>query len=133
MLRVTLIFLFSLISYYAFSNSEPILLQESTIRLEFDQTEEMFYSFAEGDQIVIDFQMIKGKHLKEFEIIELPSNTVYSDYKVQKISEKKITVRKKGVYGFKFYSTSLTNRVFKISISRIPVSNETENFNTDWK
>jgi len=133
MIKKLLLFSVILISQNIFSNSEPILITESTIKLGFDQTQVLFYSFAEGDEIVFNFEMIKGKHIKEVQIIELPSNLIFAEFKAQNISDKKIKVKNKGVYAFRFYSSSLSNRVCRIKISRIPAIPSTENFNTNWK
>lgn len=121
-----------LFPFLIFSQQKPIDIAELTIKLVFQETKELFYCFAEGDEIIFDFKMVKGKHLKEIEIIELPSNSVFMEFKAKKIN-RKVKIRKKGLYKFKFYSSSLTNRVCKIKINRIPLSEETKDFNTNWK
>lgn len=120
------------IPFLIFSQQKPIHIAELTIKLTFQETKELFYSFAEGDEVIFDFKMVKGKHLKEIEIIELPSNSIFMEFKAKKIN-RRIKIRKKGLYKFKFYSSSLTNRVCKIKINRIPLSEETRGFNTSWK
>lgn len=121
-----------LISNFAFSN-EPILVTESTIVLDMEQNKELFFSFAEGDKVVFNLQMVKGKHIKEVEVIEMPSNTILTEFKVTGISKKHIQIRNKGIYKFRFYSSSITRRVCKIKIHRIPANESTKNFNTNWK
>jgi hypothetical protein len=111
----------------------PILVTESTISLNLEETEELFFSFAEGDIIEFDFEMVKGNNIKEIEVYELPNNKIFSEFKAEKISKKQINIRNKGLYKFKFYSSSLTKRVFKIKIYRIPADESTKNFNTNWK
>ncbi len=128
-LKVLSVFIFQV----SFSQEESILVTESTISLDLDQTKELFFSFAEGDKIVFDMDMIKVQHIKNIEVIELPSNSVFSEFKASEIKNKKIQIHKKGVYKFKFYSSSITRRVCKIKLDRIPVSKETRKFNTQWK
>jgi len=111
----------------------PILVTESTISLNLEETEELFFSFAEGDIIEFDFEMVKGNNIKEIEVYELPNNKIFSEFKAENISKKQINIRNKGLYKFKFYSSSLTKRVFKIKIYRIPADESTKNFNTNWK
>lgn len=123
---------FLLIFNLAFSN-EPILVTESTIMLDLDQTKELFFSFAEGDEVVLDMEMVKGKHIKEIEVIEMPSNTLLTEFKSAGIKSKRIQIRNKGIYKFRFYSSSLTRRVCKIKIHRIPANESVKNFNTNWK
>ncbi|WP_055448376.1 hypothetical protein [Lacinutrix mariniflava] len=129
-----LLFTFLLIStQHSFSTEKPILVTESTISLNLDETEELFFSFAEGDIIEFDFEMVKGKHLKEIEVFELPNNKIFSDFKVQKISKKQIHIKNKGIYKFRFYSSSLTRRVGRVKIYRIPADESVKDFNTNWK
>lgn len=115
------------------ATGNPILVTEATISLNLDETEELFFSFAEGDIIEFSFEMVKGKHLKEIEIFELPNNKMFSDFKVSAISKKQIQIRNKGLYKFTFYSSSITKRVGKIKIYRIPADDSTIDFNTNWK
>ena len=122
-----------LISQNSFSNTNPILVTESTISLNVNETKELFFSFAEGDIIEFDFEMVKGKHIKEIEVIELPNNVVFSEFKAKNFTEKQIHIRNKGMYKFKFYSSSITKRVCRIKIFRIAANASTKNFNTNWK
>ncbi|MHA7056768.1 hypothetical protein ACWGOQ_0006080 [Aquimarina sp. M1] len=117
----------------SFAQEIPITVLNATTKLSFDQTKEVYYSFAKDDEIIFDFDMVKGKHLKEIEIAELPNNTLFSDYKVPELHNKRILIRNKGVYKFRFYSSSLTNRIFKYSIKRVPLDATTKNFNTSWR
>ncbi|WP_298347760.1 hypothetical protein [uncultured Dokdonia sp.] len=133
MIKKVLFGIVIIISQNLFASQKPILVTESTISLNLDETEELFFSFAEGDIIEFDFEMVKGKHIKEVEVYEMPNNKIFADFKVQKISKKQIHIRNKGLYKFKFYSSSLTKRVGKIKIFRIPADESTKKFNTNWK
>nr|WP_321237558.1 hypothetical protein [uncultured Psychroserpens sp.] len=124
--------LFILVINLTFSQ-EPILVTESTIILDLDESKEIYFSFAEGDEIIFDMEMVKGKHIKEIEIIEMPSNTLLTEFKTKGISDKRIQIRNKGIYKFRFYSSSLTRRVCKVKIHRIPASETDKTFNTNWK
>jgi hypothetical protein len=132
--RITLISIISLIFQPLVSaNNDSVLVNESTIILDFQQTKELFFSFAEGDEIIFDLEMVKGKHIKEIEVTELPSNSIFSDFKVKELKNKRIMIRNKGIYTFRFFSSSLTRRVCKIKIQRIPANESTRDFNTNWK
>ncbi|MBO6881876.1 hypothetical protein [Winogradskyella sp.] len=117
---------------FCFAN-DPILVNESTIILDLDQTKELYFSFAEGDQIVLEMEMVKGKHIKEVKVVEMPTNTIFTEFKSKGINKKNIPVRNKGIYMFSFYSSSLTRRVCKVKIYRIPGNESTKDFNTNWK
>lgn len=133
MLRNLLVAILMLIFHITFANKIPILVTESTINLNIDETEELFYSFAEGDVITFDFEMIKGRNLKEIEVYEMPNNKIFSEFKAEKFLKKEIHIRNKGIYKFKFYNSSLAKRVCKIKIFRTPAHDSTKNFNTNWK
>lgn len=133
MIRKILYAFVIILSQNVFSTGNPILVSESTISLNLDETEELYFSFAEGDIIEFDFEMIKGKHLKEIEIFELPNNKIFSDFKVTEINKKQVRIRNKGLYKFRFYSSSITRRVGKVKIFRIPADESTRAFNTNWK
>ena len=120
-------------SALVFSINTPILITENTITLNNEQKKELHFSFAAGDIISVDFEMVKGKHLKEFEIYESDQNKIFSEFKLKTLKKKQLHVRNTAVYKFRFYSTSITKRVFRIKIFRTPSSEATINFNTNWK
>lgn len=130
---VTLIMLLSLLAFNVTFSQEPILVTESTIILDVDQTKELYFSFAKGDEIIFNMEMIKGKNIKVIEVVETPSNTILTEFKSNGLKDKHIHIRNKGIYKFKFYSSSLTRRVCKIKIFRIPKDESTRTFNTNWK
>lgn len=127
------LFLFLIIPITNFANRAPVLVTESSVSLNMDETKEFFFSFDKGDEIVFNLEMIKGRNIKAVEIIELPNKQVFSAFKAENISNKTITVREKGVYAFRFYSSSLTTRVCKIRISRNYGESGNPDFNTGWQ
>ncbi len=133
-MRTNKIFLvFGLLSALHTFSQQEVVVTETTLALGFEQASEVFYSFATGDEIVFNMNMIKGKHIKAVEIVELPNKVVFSAFKANTIRDKRIKVSNKGLYAFRFYSSSLTNRVCQYRIGRIPGSPSTKNFNTNWK
>lgn len=92
--------------------------------------EVFYYGFAEGDQLIFNFQEINGKELKELEIIELPSSSKFMDYKTTKIENKTISITETGIYKFRFSNSAVSGRICKFKIQRIPASDATKNFNT---
>jgi hypothetical protein len=133
MKKMTFTLLVCLTILSAFGQQQPIDVAELTIKIGSMGSEELFYGFAEGDQIIFNFEELKGKELKEVEIIELPSSSKFMDYKTVKIENKKILVNQKGVYQFKFKNSALAGRICKVKIQRIPKSEEFISFNTNWE
>lgn len=113
---------------------ERIDVAEQTIKVGSKEEEVLYYGFAEGDQIVFNFEEVDEKEVKEVEIIELPENSKFKDYEVKVIKDKIIKVNKSGVYKFRFYNSAMMkSRVCRIKIQRIPKNQETLDFNTGIK
>ncbi len=108
---------------------------ESTIKVGGFGEEVFYYGFAEGDQIVFNFEEINGKELKEVEIMELPSSSKYMEYKTKNITDKTINTTKTGIYKFRLSNSAMGGRICKLKIQRIPLNETTKNFNTSvyWK
>lgn len=121
-------------SFY-FVGSTPVEVADSTLKIGGLGEEVFYYGFAEGDQIVFSFEEVNGKELKEIEIVELPSNSKFMDYKTKKIENKTIQVTKTGIYKFRFSNSAIGGRICKFRIQRIPANETTQNFNTAvyWK
>ncbi|MEJ6981720.1 hypothetical protein WG906_14735 [Pedobacter sp. P351] len=113
----------------------PIDVVESTFKVPALEENILYYGFAEGDQIIINFEEVNGKELKEFEIIELPEASKFMEYKINKISNKTLNIGRTGIYKVRFSNTSIAGRICKLKIQRIPSSERTTNFNTNvyWK
>lgn len=113
----------------------PVAVAESTLKVSALSEEEFYYGFAEGDQVLFSFKEMNGKPLKELEIKEVPGNTVFMDYKTEKISSKTIAIQRTGIYKFRFQNDGIVGRVCKFKIQRIPAHDTLRNFNTSvyWR
>ena len=88
------------------------------------------YAFEEGDEIVIDLEMYNLKGTNTIEIISYPSgNSVYSKNAFQNLSELRIKVIERSIYGIVFSSNFIFDRTAKLTVSRIPESEATAKFN----
>jgi len=83
---------FSTIPAYS---QEAVDLIESTLKLGISEEKEFYFGFAEGDQIVLNVEVVKGKSIGEVEVAEYPSFTKFSDYETSGIVDKKIQVSKR--------------------------------------
>lgn len=108
---------------------------ESTLKVAGVSEEVFYYGFAEGDQLIFNFEEVNGKELKEIEIMEMPSSSKFMDYKTKNIIDKTINISRSGVYSFRFANSSLAGRVCKFKLQRVPASDATKNFNTSvfWR
>lgn len=128
-----IIFLLIILGPLSHGQKKYVDVAQLTLKIGGNQTEELYYSFAKGDQIVFSFEEVKGKDLKEIEIYELPGSLKFSDFKASEVTDNKIQVHQNCVYKFRFYNSSLAKRVCKVSIKRIPASDDLITFNTGWK
>jgi hypothetical protein len=108
---------------------------ENTLKINGRAEEVLYYAFAEGDQVIFNYEEVNGKELKALEITELPSTLKFADYKTKKINNKTINITSSGVYKFKFSNTGYAGRICKIKIQRRPASEATKRFSTSvyWK
>lgn len=125
---ITLTLQLCVLTYAAFCQ-QPIDVTDQTIKIKATKEEEILFGFAEGDKILFNFEEVNKKDLKEVEILEYPSTSRFSEYKIDKISNKELLVRKKGVFVFRFKNTSLAGRICRIHIQRIPANEKTIDFN----
>lgn len=121
------------ITVFSAVGQKPVDVAELTIKIGSMGSEELFYGFAEGDELIFNFEELNGKDLKEIEIIELPSSSKFMDYKTTEVLDKKILVNQTGVYQFKFNNSSFGKRVVKVKIQRVPKSDDLISFNTNWE
>jgi len=109
----------------------PIDVTDQTLKISGMKEEILYFGFAEGDQIVLDFSEVDGKELKEIEVSEYPSSSKYTDFKTAKIDSKTIAVHRQGIYKFRFSNGAVGGRICKIRIRRIPAGDQTKAFNTN--
>jgi len=96
----------------------------------------MYYGFAEGDEIIIDFSTENKKGTQQIQVTEFESKSVvYSNNEFQTLDGIKIRVPKTAVYKFEFATNHIFDRQCKVSIKRIPAADSTKNFNCNivWK
>lgn len=131
---ITLVTVFGLNTFSALGQN-PIDVADNTLKVGAFGEEVFYYGFAEGDQLIFNFEEVKGKELKEVEIIELPSSSKFMDYKTKKIENKIINITTTGIYKFRFSNSAMSGRICKVKIQRIPADESTKNFNTSvyWK
>ncbi len=109
----------------------PIDITENTIKVSPSSEEVFYFGFAEGDQLIFNFEEVNGKELKEVEIMAMPSKSLFLDYKIKRIDNKILTITETGVYKFRFTNSNiLAGRICKFKIQRIPASEKTRKFNT---
>ena len=133
MAKITTILLFTLTTT-AYGQS-IVNLMESTIKIPAFGEESIYLGFSEGDKIVLNFEEINKNDLKELEVLEWPSSTKFSDFKVNKVDNRALEVPRTAIYRFRFANGAIRGRVCKIQIQRIPGNTSTLAFNSNvyWR
>lgn len=103
-----------------------IVVTEQTLQLQ--KSEELYFAFEDGDEIVFNFQTVDEKPINEVIVSQYPDDVKFSDYKMALIQDKKLKVNGKNIYKFEFKNPKKT--ICKIKIERKPKDASTENFNT---
>lgn len=82
--------------------------------------EEKVFSFdlKEGDEVILDFDMVKGKQIQEIELKQYGGSKIYTAANVEEIKSQKINILQTGKYKLYFRNNGLTNRVFHFSLKR---------------
>jgi len=126
---ITLLLSSVLLAITAYSQ-QPVLVAESSVKVGIKGEELVFYGFAEGDKLIFSFEEANGKDMKEVEILEMPANSRFIEYKTSRIDNKTITIPRTAIYKFRFANSALVPRVCKYKIERIPGNAATQNFNS---
>ena len=102
---------------------------EQTIRLGPGKKEELMFNFAEGDKIIFNFEEVDSNNVKEIEVIEYPTLIRFSVFQTSSIIDKEIMVNQQALFIFRLKNSSLSKRICKLKIQRVPASQASENFN----
>src|SRR5688500_7437889 len=101
-MKKTLLFLAMSTSMSLLFGQDKVVVSEGSMKIAGLGEENLYFGFAAGDKIVFSFSEIDGKEIKEVEILEYPSSSRYTDFKVSSASNKTVAVNKEGVYRFRF-------------------------------
>lgn len=128
--KITLLFLLMANVLFA---QKSITVAEIALQVKPGSTEELLYGFADGDQIVLTFEEENGKKLSEVSVAAFPDILKYKVLDTKKVKRQTIAVQQKGVYKFRFINNEKEPKQIAVLIQRIPVSDDTRNFNTTTK
>lgn len=117
-----------------FAQQTPVEVADLSVKVPSLGTQEFYYGFEEGDELIFNYKELSKKGIKQIEIIEYPSNVKYSGYEVKELA-KNLKINKRGIYLFRFTNSALAQRVGSVKISRLPAKEETNAFNTNisWR
>jgi hypothetical protein len=135
-MRKAILFLFLVLSptFIHAQNAAIDVTDQQSWRIKGDETKELYFGFAAGDQIVFNMEVIEGTQLKNVEILEYPNISKFSQAKPTFVNET-LSVSKEGIYKFTLSSPFIGGKTVKLKIQRIPANNLSANFNTsiEWR
>ncbi len=107
----------------------PIMVTNQSIKITGEQR--FFYAFDQGDNIIINISLLKGKDLKEFEVIAYPHSSQYKGLKIKGIQNKEIRVISRGIYEFRILAGG--SKTIQFTIQRQPSHDSKTAFDTNVK
>jgi hypothetical protein len=93
-----------------------------------------YYAFEKGDEIVIDFTMANAKGTNMLYVHTYPGGSEkYSNQAFSELKNVRIKVEERSIYRFALATNHAFDRSCKMSIRRVPASEQTRNFNPTVK
>jgi hypothetical protein len=91
-----------------------------------------YYAFESGDEVVLNLKMSNEKGTNQLKVFSYPDGrTVFAKDNFQDLKNVTFSVQSRGIYGFTFSTNHAFARDVSLTISRIPASEETVNFNSE--
>ena len=118
-IKKTILLAITTIAFLSGKAQDTITVAETTFKIKGGHEESFFYSFAEGDKMIVSMEEIQVKTIKEFEIIESPSSSKFMDINTANIT-KSMTVPRTAVYEFRIKTATMAPRTCRMKIMRIP-------------
>lgn len=127
----------TLFVFPAFLVAKPkaITVVESSIRVESQKDQQLYYGFCAGDQIEINLEVQNGEFISGFEVTEFPSTVRFNELNATRIRNKVLIVGRTGIYRIRLSNSSPVFQHCKLIIRRLPASDSTANFNSSvyWR
>lgn len=96
----------------------------------------LYYAFAQGDEVMLNFNSNNKKGTQRIAVVEYNSKSViYSNNSFQTLSDIKFRIPKTAIYQFEFGTNHIFDRQCLFNLKRIPASEKTVSFNYNviWK
>ncbi|ELR68390.1 hypothetical protein C900_00422 [Fulvivirga imtechensis AK7] len=124
---VALIVLFSAIN--PLIGQDNIVLSEGTLKVGGLSEDRFYFGLSEGDALVFNIEEVKGKKIREIEILEYPDNSKFYEFEEDQIKDKSITILNTGIYMLRLKNSALGARICRYKLTRIP-GNPSKKFNS---
>lgn len=131
-LLVIALFLFNISTTVA---QVTIKIGEYTTRINAKDEVTYSYPFKEGDELILELEVLNGKEVRLVEFGRVGVARMYTDYRVKKIENKRLTIQKTGTHQLRIKNTSTGKRICNVKILRILKNEEIglHNPNVLWR
>lgn len=91
-----------------------------------------YYAFEKGDEIILDLNMSNNKGTNQVQVFSYPDRrTVFTKANFQDLINTNFSIQIRGIYGIAFSTNHAFDRDVSLTISRIPHSEESVDFNCE--
>lgn len=112
---------------------QKTVVADLQLRINPAAAEELYYSFAEGDRVLLTVEEENGNAIDEVTVLEYPETYKYKGHDVKKEKNREFIINNKAVYKFRFSNTAKEVRLCNVKIQRIAASKKTESHVTSVK
>jgi hypothetical protein len=119
-------------SYFQLLRGQPpIDIADVTIKVSPLKEKEFYYGFAEGDQVLLNFEENHERLIKSLEFCSESGNIIYSELDVERIRNKSLIIPATGIYKLRLKNSRLFSaRKCWVKVQRVPAAEETRKFNS---
>lgn len=123
----------ALLLFAGFCYGQKTVVADLQLRINPASAEELYYSFAEGDRILLTVEEANGNTIDEVTVMEYPETYKYKGHDVKKEKNREFIINNKAVYKFRFSNVAKDVRLCNVKIQRVHGSKQTENHVTSVK
>jgi hypothetical protein len=131
-MRIILLIAVFIIPFLPVSGQDTIAVVEKSIKIPALAPLTEYYGFAQGDKVIINISVEKGKDLKDFTMWEYPNTVKFAEHSFENV-KKVLDISRNSIYRVEYNNTNIMPRVVNIKIQRIPRDASTRAFNTGVK
>jgi hypothetical protein len=110
------------------AQESPIAVADQTFRV--DGTHTYTYALAEGDQAILQVQLIAGKGLRSVEFVQLPNEVLFRAYQLDSSIVQNIAIPRTGAYALRITEAGLGKKVARFVLHRQPAGPATRRLDT---
>ena len=113
--------------------TEPVDVATLELTIPGDSSYSVWYRFAKGDEILLDFSVLKGKNLSAVKVVDEFGTMRLSRVDRKSIQNEVIKVEEEGCFRFELVNQDKKDRLVRFQIRRLPISPTQKDFNTGKK